>query len=593
MEGGGSGDGGKGKWPAARRSSRQREVAPLVEEEIPEVDMAEEETPEVDLEAAAMALEQAMKKGEMRAWVSWLLVLAVYLALLGFQRERLDDMGFEEILRMERMRADAPLTQALRSRWDAEAAAFVFPWGHMIPSLEDVSRITGLRVHGQPVSGFTYPCYKELAHRQLGGVAERADEQLQRLTRGCWEALADEPGAQADLDLRRFLIIFLGRLLFATRVVPVHCQFLPLLEDLGQVWAYLHLPGLRRGTLERPSLVPIARRWVPCHDTHPLGNQLASLQDAIDLYPQLDVVWQPYLEGPSACVRVRWSSLAETGPLGLVRSNVVSDDAYLQAFTLKYGAKVYRGMRRQVDVTGKIASLRALLHSAAQDRMIARREVEQLRTELAGVRRTQGGASSSGVATESSQSVLTDQLASAVRRVEEAESELTERVTELETTTSQATYWRKQADTSAASVAHWRLQVETLTMEVGRLHAQTDEMTSELVRLRTQGPTADQAELVRLSFELLAQQTLARGLQDVMTAIGRSRSRSRSDASGASGVTGASVRQFLAGSSSRRRNEKEERRLAGEASTRSGRGGGEMLPPPDRQEGSGESGSGQ
>ncbi|MQL90266.1 hypothetical protein Taro_022855 [Colocasia esculenta] len=162
-------------------------------------------------------------------------------------------------------------------------------------------------------------------------VAETADEQLRRLTKRCKEVLADEPGAQADLDLRHFLIFFLGILLFAMRGDPVHCRFLPLLEDLGQVgryawgatflvhqfdslgssdrqtaingfypflqvWAYLHLPGLRRGTLERPGLVTIARRWVPCHDTHPLEDQLASLQDAIDLYPQLDVVWQPYLE---------------------------------------------------------------------------------------------------------------------------------------------------------------------------------------------------------------------------------------------------------------------------------------------------------
>ncbi|MQM05820.1 hypothetical protein Taro_038636 [Colocasia esculenta] len=262
----------------------------------------------------------------MRVWVSWILVLAVYLAFPEFQRDR----------------------------WDVEATAFVLPWGHMIPNLEDVSRITSLRVHGHPVSGYTYPCYRELAHRLLGltvgqrssllsrvelqeslglfhtgrGVAESVDEQLQRLTEGCSERLASEPGAQADLDLRRFLTFFLGRLLFATRGNPVHCWFLPLLEDLGQVgsyaWgaaflahqfkslgssdrqtaisgfypflqAYLHLPGLRRGTLERPGLVPIARCWVPCHDTHPLGDQLASLQDAIDLYPQLDVVWQPYL----------------------------------------------------------------------------------------------------------------------------------------------------------------------------------------------------------------------------------------------------------------------------------------------------------
>ncbi|MQL92190.1 hypothetical protein Taro_024813 [Colocasia esculenta] len=263
-------------------------------------------------------------QGEMRALVSWILVLVVYLAFPRFQRDRLDEMGFGEVLRMEWMRADAPLTQALRSRWDAEANAFVLPWGHMIPNLEDVSRITGLRVYGHPVSSYTYPCYRELAHRLLDltigqrsslisrvelqeslgvletgrRVAESVDEQLQRLAE--------------DLDLHRFLIRFFGRLLFATRGDPVHFRFLPLLEDLGevgsyawgaaflahqfeslgssdrqtaisgfyhflQVWAYLHLPGLRRGILERPDVVPLARRWVPCRDTHPLKDHLASL----------------------------------------------------------------------------------------------------------------------------------------------------------------------------------------------------------------------------------------------------------------------------------------------------------------------------
>ncbi|MQM07947.1 hypothetical protein Taro_040799 [Colocasia esculenta] len=356
----------------------------------------------------------------MRARVSWLLVLAVYLAFPSFQRERLDDMGFGEIWRMER--ADAPLTQALRSRWDTEATAFVFPWGHMIPNLEDVSRITGLRVYGQPVSGFTYPCYRELARRLLDltmeqrssllsrvrlqeslglyetgrGVSEPVDEQLQQLTRGCREALENEAGAQADLDLHHFLTFFLGRLLFATRGDAVHCRFLPLLEELDQVWAYLHLPGLRRGILERPGVVPLARRWVPRRDTHPLGDQLASLQDAIDLYPQLDVVWLPYLEEGSERAREQIADWEHRGRR--VRSEDVSDDAYLQTFALKYGAKVYKGTRQQMDVAGEIASLWALLHSAVQDRE---------RAELDQVRRTQTGASSSRVA-EGSQSDLED-----------------------------------------------------------------------------------------------------------------------------------------------------------------------------------------
>ncbi|MQM14048.1 hypothetical protein Taro_046977 [Colocasia esculenta] len=61
-----------------------------------------------------------------------------------------------------------------------------------------------------------------------------------------------------------------------------------------------------------------------------------------------------------------------------VRSDAESNDTYLQALALKYGVRVYRGMRRQVDVANEIASLRALLHSVVQDRDAAGREVEQL-----------------------------------------------------------------------------------------------------------------------------------------------------------------------------------------------------------------------
>ncbi|MQL68332.1 hypothetical protein Taro_000600 [Colocasia esculenta] len=568
----------------------------------------------------------------MRAGMSWILVLEVYLAFPEFQRERVDEMGFGVTLRMEWMRADAPLTQALRSRWDAEATTFVLPWGYMIPNLEDVGRITGLRVYGRPVSGYTYPCYQRLARRLLDlsvvprsslisrldlqeslglfhtarGVAESVEEQLQRLVRGCQEVLAYELGVQADLDLRRFLILLFGRLLFATRGDPVHCQFLPLLEDLGevvsyewgaafladqfeslgssdrqtvisgfypflQVWAYLHLPGLRRGTLERSGLVPIARRWVPCRDTHPLGDQLASLQDAIDLYPQIDVVWQPYLgeadEGQpwlelarpyfgrmvwiyslnlvlplhhyltqrSLGLRqsaVEFSSHDRTPRPGRrfrglhdttdwcewakeqiqnwerrgkqVKSTATSDDTYLQAFALKYGARVYKGARRQVDVACEIASLRALLHSAVQDREVAQKEAKQLRAELERVRRALSGASSSKAA-EISQSDLEDRLADAVRRAEEARAELVERETELRTAIDRAAQLQGRVDTVAEERDQLRIRAEAVESRVA-------EATRELATLRVQGSSVYQEELARLRADLHAQQTLAWGL---------------------------------------------------------------------------------
>ncbi|MQL70427.1 hypothetical protein Taro_002723 [Colocasia esculenta] len=298
----------------------------------------------------------------MRARVSWTLVLAAFLALPPFQRDRVEEMGFGEIFRIERMRVDPALTQALQSRWDMEANAFIFPWGHMIPSLEDVSRITGLSVYGKAVSGYTYPCYHDIAERLLDlpverrsslvprialqeslglfevgkTVGESEDEYLERLARVRKRELASELGPQADLDLRRFLVLFLGRLLFATRGDAVHCCFLPLLADLGevggyawgaaflahqfdclsasdrqtstsdfypflQVWAYLHLPALGRWELTRPGLVPIARRWGSRRDTRHLADQLERLQEAIDSYPYLDV-------GVVACAKPRATS---------------------------------------------------------------------------------------------------------------------------------------------------------------------------------------------------------------------------------------------------------------------------------------------
>ncbi|MQM16449.1 hypothetical protein Taro_049407 [Colocasia esculenta] len=461
----------------------------------------------------------------MRARVSWIVVLAVFLAFPPFQRERVEEMGFGEIFRIDRMRADPALTQALRSRWDAEATAFAFPWGHMIPSLEDVSRITGLRIYGQAVSGYTYPCYHDLAERLLdlpverrsslvprvplqeslglfdvGKVAgESDDEHLGRLTRVSRRELASEPGAQADLDLRRFLVLFLGRLLFATRGGAVHCQFLPLLEDLSevggyawgaaflahqfdslgaserqtstsgffpflQVWAYLHLPALGRGDLTRPGLVPIARRWDSRRDTRHLADQLERLQKAIDSYPYLD----PYLgeddEGQPWLVQARpyfgrsvWlHALNFVLPLHLhlcqrslgLRQSVVE---FPVRDRFRRPSRSFRGLHdttnwrerareqienwerkgKAVDVTGEIASLRALLYSAVQDREAAHRQIAELRSELERVRGAGAGGASSSRSAGGSPSLLEARLAGAVLRAEEAQRHLEERERDL------------------------------------------------------------------------------------------------------------------------------------------------------------------
>ncbi|MQM07065.1 hypothetical protein Taro_039899 [Colocasia esculenta] len=396
-------------------------------------------------------------------------------------------------------------------------------------------------------------------------------------------------------------------LLFATRGDAVHCRFLPLLEDLDevgdyawgaaflahqfdslgtserqtstssffpflQVWTYLHLPVLRRGILERPGLVPIARRWDSCRDTHTLSNQLASLQDAIDSYPLLDVVWQTYLEegdeGQPWLVQARpyfgrsrslglcqsavefpgrdWTPRPSRSFRGLhdttdwrerakeqiqnwerqgkqVKSSTTTEDAYLQAFALKYGAKVYKGARRQVDMAGKTASLRALLYSAMQDREIAQREAEQLRKELDRVRRVAGARASSSRVEEGSQSDLEDRLAAAVRRAEEAQAELAERERELRTATDCASQLQGQVDAATGERDRLRIWVEEAELLVV-------ETTRELATLRVQGLSVDQTEMARLCTKVTTQQIRIDELRGLVTTLGQaaqSRSTSR------------------------------------------------------------------
>ncbi|MQM05307.1 hypothetical protein Taro_038116 [Colocasia esculenta] len=258
---------------------------------------------------------------ELRSHLGWAVVRAIYDGLPDFQRRRLEGMGFGPFLRLEELAPDVALIQALKERWDPECHAFLFPWGHMILTLEDVVRIIGLRVGGQAVTGTTYTSYQEPVERLLGlevrgersslvqrtalqaslGVAsarhqtgEGQAEYMTRLTEDARVALVEEEGDAADRDLRRFLTLVIGKLILGTRGDPVGCRCLPLLEDLSsvgnyawgaalldhlfdslgtssretgvarffpllQVWAYYHLPSLGHGVARRRSAV----RWTP------------------------------------------------------------------------------------------------------------------------------------------------------------------------------------------------------------------------------------------------------------------------------------------------------------------------------------------
>ncbi|MQL71248.1 hypothetical protein Taro_003557 [Colocasia esculenta] len=272
---------------------------------------------------------------ELRSRLGWAVIRAIYDALPEFQIRRLEGMGFGPFLRLEELTPDVALIEALKERWDPECHAFLFPWGHMVPTLEDVVRITGLRVDGQAVTGTTYRSYQEPVERMLdlevrgersslvGRTALQANlgaEYLARLTEDARAVLAEEEGEAADRDLRRFLILVIGKLILGTRGDPVGSRCLPLLEDLSsvgnyawgaallahlfdsvgtsswetgvagffpllQVWVYYRLPSLGRGVARRRGAVPLLQRWRFCRDERSLRRQVTLIRDSLDTIP--------------------------------------------------------------------------------------------------------------------------------------------------------------------------------------------------------------------------------------------------------------------------------------------------------------------
>ncbi|MQL88518.1 hypothetical protein Taro_021081 [Colocasia esculenta] len=259
-------------------------------------------------------------------------------------------MGFGPFLRLDELTPDVALIQALKERWDPECHAFLLPWGHMIPTLEDVAWITSLRVDGQAVTGVTYTSYQELAERLLGldvtrerssliprtrlqaslGVVsahhqtgESQVDYMARMIEDSRAALAEEEGAAADHDLRRFLILVIGKLILGTRCLPLledlssvgsyawgAALLAHLFDSLGtssretgvaeffqllQVWAYHHLPSLGRGEPRRAGAVPLLRRWRFRRDKQSLRRQVTSIHDALDTVPFGHVQWTPYV----------------------------------------------------------------------------------------------------------------------------------------------------------------------------------------------------------------------------------------------------------------------------------------------------------
>ncbi|MQL77769.1 hypothetical protein Taro_010189 [Colocasia esculenta] len=426
-------------------------------------------------------------------------------------------------------------------------------------------------------------------------------EYMARLIADAKAALAEEEGAAADCNLRRFLILVIGKLILgiggdpdltrvgsyawgaallahlfdslgtSSRVTGV-AGFFPLL----QVWAYHYLPSLGRGVPRRPGAVPLLQRWRFRRDERSLCQQVTLIHDALDTVPFGDIDWTPYageddfvqlwleqsrpyfvrdiwLHAFNTVVPLHLRLVART--LGLhqargrvVTSEAISDEDYFRAYARRYGAKVYIGTHRPLDPEGRIASLEDVLHSTIQQRDDLQQTVTQLRAELERAQQMVGGASTSR--DEPGRSLLEGQLAAAVRWVEDAAAELQER----------------EADLRASLV--WTAALEKEMAEM-RLRPQTDEATG---LRREADEVRSQLGSERHRYELLRSEM--KGLERALALVGHSRS-----SASRSGIPSGSTGHYLTSSSKRRRNEEEARRREG-AAEGSTTGPREMAPPP-------------
>ncbi|MQL72003.1 hypothetical protein Taro_004317 [Colocasia esculenta] len=167
-----------------------------------------------------------------------------------------------------------------------------------------------------------------------------------------------------------------------------------------------------------------------------------------------------------------------------VKSDATTDDAYFQAYALKYGGKLYKSAQHQVDVAGEVASLRALLYSTVQDREAAQRQTAELRRELKRVRSIGAGSASSSRAAWGSLSLLEAQLAGAVLRAEEAQRHLEVRERDLRLTTEHAMDLQGQRDQLQGEVQTTRSERDLLRIRAEAAEPQVAEATKELEALR-------------------------------------------------------------------------------------------------------------
>ena len=93
-----------------------------------------------------------------RARSGWEDLHETYINLPEFQRARLARMGFDHFLEIMPFEIHLGLLVSFAERFNSSSGSFILRVGEMMITLEDVVRLVGLRVNGEPVVAVLQHC---------------------------------------------------------------------------------------------------------------------------------------------------------------------------------------------------------------------------------------------------------------------------------------------------------------------------------------------------------------------------------------------------------------------------------------------------
>ncbi|XP_048536196.1 protein MAIN-LIKE 2-like isoform X2 [Triticum urartu] len=172
----------------------------------------------------------------------------------------LENLGFYQIAKMRKINVDKYLISALVERWRPETNSFHLPAGEMTITLQDVSCLWGLPIHGKPLVGKAYAQWSEIVERLLGiPVDEQHMKQKKRRKgddnavvrnsqyslnlgklRERFHVLPDNPmDREINWHARALVLEILGSIVFTdTSGDGVPAMYLQFMQDLGQPTEY-------------------------------------------------------------------------------------------------------------------------------------------------------------------------------------------------------------------------------------------------------------------------------------------------------------------------------------------------------------------